>query len=139
MDISYVPNISIEDYKMLRRSAHFDINSDQRIEAALRNSLYKVAVTHDDKVIAMARVIGDGGCVYFISDVIVHPDYQGKGIGKRLINHMLDWIDSQVLEGETIMVNLMSAYDKEPFYEKLGFSRRPFGKHGCGMSKWIRK
>ncbi len=36
------------------------------------------------------------------------------------------------------MVNLMSALNKEPFYEKkLGFHTRPFSDHGSGMSRWI--
>jgi hypothetical protein len=35
------------------------------------------------------------------------------------------------------MVNLMSAMNKEPFYEKMGFHKRPFGNHGSGMSQWI--
>ena len=42
-----------------------------------------------------------------------------------------------VEEGETVMVNLMSAMNKESFYKKLGFHQRPFGNHGSGMSKWI--
>ena len=50
---------------------------------------------------------------------------------------VLSWLESQVDEGETIMVNLMSALNKEPFYEKLGFHTRPFSDHGSGMSRWI--
>jgi len=37
------------------------------------------------------------------------------------------------------MVNLMSAMNKEVFYEKLGFHKRPFDNHGSGMSRWISK
>jgi GNAT superfamily N-acetyltransferase len=87
----------------------------------------------------MARVVGDGGYVYFICDVIVRPSYQSNGLGRQIIESVLAWLESQVEENETIMVNLMSAMNKEPFYEKLGFHKRPFGNHGSGMSRWISK
>ncbi|MCR5796586.1 MAG: GNAT family N-acetyltransferase, partial [Eubacterium sp.] len=84
-------------------------------------------------------VVGDGGYVYFICDVIVHPDYQSQGLGRMIIENVLKWLRSQLEEeGDTIMVNLMSAYGKEEFYGKLGFSRRPFGNHGAGMSQWLK-
>ncbi len=87
----------------------------------------------------MARVVGDGGYVFFICDVIVHPDYQSQGLGRKIIENVLGWLEDQVEEGETIMVNLMSAMNKEEFYGKLGFHKRPFGNHGSGMSRWISK
>ncbi len=83
--------------------------------------------------------MGDGGYVYFICDVIVRPDYQSRGLGRRLIETVLSWLRQQVGEDETIMINLMSAMGKEPFYEKLGFHKRPFDNHGSGMSQWLER
>ncbi len=137
--ITFTNTISIEDYEMLRRSVNFVITTKERVRIALDNSLYTIVALLNGKPVGMARVVGDGGYVYFICDVIVHPDYQSAGIGRSLITNVLTWIENQVAEGETVMVNLMSAYEKEPFYEKLGFNRRPFGNHGCGMSKWVSK
>ena len=54
---------------------------------------------------------------------------------KELMNCAL----SVAEEGETIMVNLMSAKDKEPFYEKLGFMRRPNDERGSGMTRFLTK
>ncbi len=135
--IEFTNTISVDDYDDLRRSVDFVITTEKRVRIALSNSLYTIVATIDGKPIGMARVVGDGGYVYFICDVIVRPEYQSHGIGRSLITQVLSWIESQVEEGETVMVNLMSAYAKEPFYEKLGFNRRPFGNHGCGMSKWV--
>ena len=135
--IEFTNTISVDDYDDLRRSVDFVITTEKRVRIALSNSLYTIVATIDGKPIGMARVVGDGGYVYFICDVIVRPEYQSHGIGRSLITQVLSWIESQVEEGETVMVNLMSAYAKEPFYEKLGFNCRPFGNHGCGMSKWV--
>ena len=136
-EITFGHDISIEDYNDLRGSVDFITIREKRARIALENSLYTLIALDDGKPVGMARVVGDGGYVYFICDVIVRPAYQSRGLGRRIIEQVLQWLEDQVDEGETIMVNLMSAMNKEPFYEKLGFHKRPFGNHGSGMSRWI--
>ncbi len=138
-NITFTHEITIEDYNDLRASVDFITIQPDRARTALRNSLYTLIAVEDGRPVGMARVVGDGGYVYFVCDVIVRPDHQSKGLGRRIIEQVLAWLEDQVSEGETIMVNLMSAMNKEPFYEKLGFHRRPFGNHGSGMSRWIGK
>ncbi len=135
--ITFEHEISVENYNRLRKSVDFIQITPKRAKCALANSLYKIIAIDGEQPVGMARVVGDGGYVYFVCDVIVHPDYQSQGLGRKIIEHVLEWLESQVDEGETIMVNLMSAMNKEEFYGKLGFHRRPFGNHGSGMSKWI--
>ena len=140
MDISKIAlthEISVEEYNDLRSSVDFITIREARAQTALDNALFKVIAYDGDKPVGMTRVVGDGGYVYFICDVIVRPSYQSQGLGRRLIETTLAWLESQVSPGETIMVNLMSAMGKEDFYEKLGFHTRPFGNHGAGMSRWI--
>lgn len=135
--ITFTHTISIEAYNELRGSVDFISIRPNRARVALDNSLFTLVAMKDHTPIGMARVIGDGGYVYFICDVIVRPAYQSQGLGRQIIEQVLDWLEHQVDEGETIMVNLMSAMNKEPFYEKLGFRKRPFDNHGSGMSRWI--
>lgn len=137
--LRFTHTISIEDYNDLRGSVDFITIHPKRARTALDNSLYTIVATMEDAPIGMARVVGDGGYVYFICDVIVRPSYQSQGIGRVIIEKVLAWLETQVSEGETIMVSLMSAMNKETFYEKLGFHKRPFGNHGSGMSRWISK
>lgn len=137
MELTFTHTISIEDYNALRQSVDFISVRPKRAEIALKNSLYTLIALHEGKPVGMARVVGDGGYVYFICDVIVRPEYQSQGIGRQIIEQVLSWLEHQVEEGETIMVNLMSAMGKEEFYEKHGFHRRPFDNHGSGMSRWI--
>lgn len=137
--IQFTHSISIEDYNNLRASVGFITIRPNRARVALENSLYLIVATNGKKPIGMARVVGDGGYVYSICDVIVCPSYQSQGLGRAIIEQVLAWLETQVDKGETIMVNLMSAMDKEAFYEKLGFHKRPFGNHGSGMSRWISK
>ena len=130
-------DISVADYNDLRESVEFVTIRENRAQTALNNALYKVIAYDEGRPVGMTRVVGDGGYVYFICDVIVRPSYQSHGLGRRLIETTLSWLETQVGPDETIMVNLMSAMGKEKFYEKLGFHTRPFGNHGAGMSRWI--
>lgn len=80
----------------------------------------------------MARVIGDGGLVYYIQDVIVLPEYQGKGIGAQLMEAVMAYLRAHA-QHKTI-VGLMSAGGKEDFYRRYGFTLRPNEKLGAGMT-----
>ena len=137
--MTFTHEISIEEYNDLRASVDFIQILPRRARTALDNSLYILVAMDGDTPAGMARVVGDGGYVYFICDVIVRPSYQSQGLGRQIIENVLDWLEHQVEEGVTILVNLMSALNKEPFYQKLGFHKRPFDNHGSGMSQWISK
>lgn len=137
MDISYVNNISVEDYNALRKSVNWINVTEKRASIALKNSFYICVAVSGGKPVGMARIVSDGGYTYFITDVIVKPEYQGNHIGVELIKRVLDYIKKDVMDGETVMVSLMAAYERESFYERFGFHTRPFGNHGPGMSMWV--
>ena len=75
-EITFGHEISIEDYNNLRGSVDFIRIIPKRAERALSHSLYKIIALDHGKPVGMARVVGDGGYVFFICDVIVHPDYR---------------------------------------------------------------
>ncbi len=87
----------------------------------------------------MTRVVGDGGYIAYIADVIVLPEYQGLGIGKNMVGMAMQFINNGISEGETVFVNLMAAKGKEHFYRKFGFSERPDETHGAGMAQLMKK
>ena len=94
----------------------------EQVKLGLKNTLFRVSVWDDDKVIGMARMIGDLGLDYYIKDVVVRPEYQGRGIGRMLINELLKFINDNGIPGTEIFVELCAMPDKIPFYEKFGFS-----------------
>jgi GNAT superfamily N-acetyltransferase len=109
-------------------------NEIENIEIAIKNSKYMVlAKDEDHKVIGMARVIGDEGLIFYIQDVIVLPEFQGKGIGKMLIENILEYLEQY--KGQKIKVGLMAAKEKEGFYKQYGFVERPNERDGCEMIK----
>ncbi len=93
----------------------------EQTRLAMENTLFRVSVFDGDKIVAMARVIGDKGLDYYIKDVIVRPEYQSRGIGRMLIEELLQYVDDNGVSGTDIFVELCAMPDKIPFYEKFGF------------------
>lgn len=136
-EIRYTNNITVKDYNALRKSVDWILVTEKRAAIALGNTFYMCVAMSGEKPVGMVRVVSDGGYTYFITDVIVRPEYQGYHIGTELISRTLDYIQKDVMEGETVMVSLMSAFERETFYQRFGFHKRPFGNHGSGMSVWV--
>lgn len=66
--------------------------------------------------IAYARIITDGLIFAYIMDVVVFDPYKGKGLGKKLVQHILDRPD--VKNVNTVALKTMDAHS---FYKTLGF------------------
>ncbi|MGB4091909.1 MAG: GNAT family N-acetyltransferase [Ruminococcus flavefaciens] len=94
----------------------------EQTKLAMEHTLFRVSVFDGDKIVAMARMNGDMGLDYYIKDVIVRPEYQGRGIGRMLIDELLKFISENGVKGTDIFVELCAMPDKIPFYEKFGFS-----------------
>ncbi len=93
----------------------------EQTKLAMEHTLFRVSVYDNEKIVAMARMLGDMGLNYYIKDVAVRPEYQKKGIGKLLINELLDFVKKNGISGTEIFVELCAVPDKVSFYEKLGF------------------
>lgn len=129
-------SIQYKNYVELRKSVGWlNFCEDQAIKA-LKNSQYDVVVFEDDYPIAMGRLVGDG-LYYTIVDVIVRPEFQGKGIGSTVIKMILAYVDHVTPIGGRTSVQLIAEKGKEMFYEKIGFKKIPHEGCGSGMRKVI--
>ena len=137
MNLTFKSKISLADYLHLRQSADFrDINK-KRAKAGLKNSLFIIAAKYNRKTIGMARVIGDGGYIMLIADVMVLPEYQNMGVGTKIMEFLMERIHNSIEDGEGVAVYLMAAEGRENFYKRFGFTARPRDGLGAGMSQWI--
>ncbi|MGF7144560.1 GNAT superfamily N-acetyltransferase [Anaerotaenia torta] len=131
-------SLQYADYFSLRQCIGWDNLSQEQTIQALKKSLYDIVAIDKERVIGMGRLIGDG-LYYIIADVIVIPEYQGKGIGSELIKRIVDYADRQTPAGSRASIQLIAAKGKEPFYEKMGFKQLPNEHCGAGMRKIIHK
>lgn len=114
--------LTAEDFIRLKVATGFLDRPLAQVEKALVNDLFDVSVICDGKVIGMGRLVGDGAMYWYLQEIIVLPEYQGQGIGKKIVNRLLEHIKETALPGTTIEVGLTAVKGKEPFYEKFGFS-----------------
>lgn len=114
--------LSAEEFILLWETVWGKGPSLEQTELAMKNTMFRVSVYDNDKIVAMARMIGDMGLNYYIKDVVVRPEYQKKGIGKMMIKELMKFINDNGVSGTEIFVELCAMPDKIPFYEKFGFS-----------------
>lgn len=113
--------LTAEEFIFLWEAVWGDGPSLEQTELAMKHTLFRVSIYDKDKIIAMARMIGDMGLNYYIKDVVVKPEYQKKGIGKMLINELMKYIGENGVKDTNIFVELCAMPDKIPFYEQFGF------------------
>lgn len=137
MDIKYANSITAEDYNYLRKSVEWPELEHKQAQTGINNSLFIISAIVGNKTVGVTRVVGDGGYIAVIVDVMVLPDFQGNGIGKTMMKKAMKYIRSTVSEGQFVFVNLMAAKDRESFYSQFGFEVRPNEKVGAGMTQYI--
>jgi GNAT superfamily N-acetyltransferase len=135
MNIHYEENLLTASQFLLLREAVGWQGVENQIEKALKAGLYNVLAKDENDVVGMGRLVGDGVMYWYVQDVIIRPEYQGKGIGKTIMEHIIRHIEKSSLPGTTVTVGLMAAKGKDAFYEKLGFVARPSEIYGAGMIK----
>lgn len=87
------------------------------LELVFSNSKFKCFVFDGDKLIGVGRALADGRDCSYICDIAVHPEYQGLGLGKKIVNNLVE--QSQ---GHKKII-LYANPGKEGFYSKLGFKK----------------
>jgi GNAT superfamily N-acetyltransferase len=89
--------------------------SPQTVKAAIKNTTLLVSARNQyDELIGVARVMSDDIFITWIGELIVHPDYQSLGVGKRLLKAVRDYYDNTSIVLETFTWN-------RKFFKKCGF------------------
>ena len=114
--------LSAEDFVYLWESVWDEAPSIEQVKLAMENTLFRVSIYDDNKLIAMARLIGDKGLDYYIKDVVVISEYQGHGVGRMLVEELLKYINDNGIANTEIFVELCAMPEVIPFYEKFGFN-----------------
>jgi len=89
----------------------------ESLMAALRNSHSLVTARIEGKLVGIANAISDGHLVVYYPHMLVHPDNQGQGIGRRIMLAMRERYDA--LHQQMLTADV----DSVGFYEGVGFER----------------
>ena len=119
-NLKWINNLQTIDWNELSnlyKIAPLGDKSSELLKKVFTNSMFKYFVYDNNKLVGVGRALADGADCSYICDVAIHPDYQGKGLGKEIIERLID--DSK----EHKKIILYAVPSKKPFYAKFGFSR----------------
>ena len=105
--------------------------SPDDLERANRNSWLVVSAYDENKLVGFGRVVTDFVLHAMIFDMIVLPEYQGRGIGTMILTRLV----SRCLEQGIRDIQLFCAQGKRAFYEKNGFEVRANDAPGMQFKK----
>ena len=117
----------LETLDFLRNASGLDKNKAREILKKIKqNPNHIIHVATDDKKIVGSttlfieqKFIHDGGLVGHIEDVVVRKDYEGQGIGMKLVISLLD-----VAKQKKCYKTILNCEDSlKIFYEKIGFKK----------------
>jgi len=121
----------LETLDFLRNASGIDKNKAREILKDIKqNPNHIIYVAIDNKKIVGSttllieqKFIHDGGLVGHIEDVVVRKDYEGKGIGIKLVTSLLE----RAKEKNCYKTILDCKDDVKQFYERIGFKRESNG------------
>ena len=97
------------------------------LEQMCKQSWYAIYAFNDKKLVGMGRIISDGVITGVICGVCVLPNYQSIGIGKEIVERLI-----QHCEQHKVIPQLMCVEKLQPYYESIGFE-----VFSVGMTKHI--
>jgi len=121
MDISYGTDLSVEPKEvadLFRRSGiRRPFDDLKRITRMVKNANLIVCARDGKKLVGIARALTDFSYCCYLSDLAVDRDYHSKGIGKELVNKIIEAVSDEV------MILLLSAPEAESYYLHIGFEK----------------
>ena len=108
-------------YRRLRVVSGLSPKDDVQASGAISGSWAGCHVVHDPSstVVAMGRVIGDGGWYFHLADIATDPEHQRRGLASCVMQHLLAVIDER--SPAHPYVTLIADPPGRLLYERFGF------------------
>ncbi len=99
----------------LYRIAPLGDKPPDRLATVFANSMFRCFVSHDGVLVGAGRALADGHDCAYIADIAVHPDHQGRGLGRAIIRRLIELADGHK------KVILYANPGTEGLYASIGF------------------
>ncbi len=89
-----------------------------RLRTAVERADLALVAVHDGEVVGFVRTMSDGAFAVYIADILVSPDHQGQGFGRRLMQGVLDHYPLETFHHQV----LIAERGAHGFYSRMGLS-----------------
>lgn len=111
-----------EEYRTICTAVGWqDVMNFGAAPAALARSVHAVVAEHHGTAVGMGRLVGDGAIYFYVQDVAVLPEHQGRGIGRRIVAELVAWARRHA--PDHAFLGLFAAAGTDGFYHQHGFER----------------
>lgn len=101
--------------KLLRQTYWASERQEEQVIISLQNSIHFGAYDEEGHLIGFARAVTDFVSIYYLCDVVVDKEHRGLGIGKALVETI---VNDERLAGVSA---LLKTKDAHGLYSKYGF------------------
>ena len=88
-----------------------------KLQQAIHNSTYVLSAWSGEKLIGLARCISDDVSIFYLQDILIHPEYHRQGLGRKMLLNCLHRFE------HVRMKVLLTDDEKQQkkFYQSLGY------------------
>ncbi len=118
IEIKETKNVSQSEIIALYTSVDWSsAKKPDKLYQALLHSHSLLTAWDEDRLIGLGNALSDGFLVVYYAHLVVHPDYQGKGVGRMIVERF------QEKYGDFHQQILVADGGSITFYQKCGFER----------------
>ncbi|MBR0856162.1 GNAT family N-acetyltransferase [Bradyrhizobium liaoningense] len=110
-------DVDWDELSALYRIAPLGNKAPADLARVFGNSMFRASAHDAGRLVGAGRALAGGRDCAYLCDVAVHPDCQGRGLGREIIGRLLAHC-----RGHRKII-LYAVPGKEGFYERLGFRR----------------
>jgi len=126
---------TVDEYRRLIAAVGWKPRDPEAIARALAGSIFSFCAQAGGTLVGMGRVSGDGGLHDYLTDIVVDPAHQRRGLGSRIVRARTERVE-QVPFANT-WVGLFPVEGTAEFYARFGYeAQRPTGP---AMYRWLNR
>ncbi|QFU07470.1 Acetyltransferase (GNAT) family protein [Rhodobacteraceae bacterium THAF1] len=112
----------VGEYLELREAAGLPRATPAAAAKGLSGGLHCVTARDGARLVGILRIVGDGGLTVSLTDLAVHPDWRGQGIGRGLMQRAMAWCDDALPRG--CAIGVVARPGSFALYTEAGFETR---------------
>jgi predicted N-acetyltransferase YhbS len=124
---------TVEEFESVVESVGFRGHDRIAVEVALANTVFCVCAEEEGRLVGLGRIIGDRAISLLLTNVMVRPSHQRRGIGSLIVKALCSEVEC--LPYKNVVLEAVPQSGSVLFYERLGFRASRNGPPG--MVRWF--